>query len=259
MSGTLIPRLGGAEAIQLFSDLEKQLGDGCPAAELVSTEELGVVNPTGGPAPDARQIQQWRSDVMTRLRGIDMHDPGGQPRFGLALGRAISDVIAPIKADAAHEGVWTYLALRVFPDVLYARWPGDIVQGQVKLPPDRWLGASGYRDRNYLKVTWRRWMVMGDIMETADPLLGEDEFLQLFGRSALARNKRLIREAARAILEFGSDQSGSRSYFSRDLMKAICSRSGAVFLDVLDDDDTRDFVQQQAVGLLRSRGRRAAA
>lgn len=259
MAGTLIPRLMPAEAIQIFSDHERQLSEGAGSTDLVDTENLGVANPTGGAVPDALTVQRWRREITGRLDGADLSTLGGQQRYGLVLGRAISEIIRPIKADAAHDGVWWYLSLRVFPDVVLARWPGQKQQGKVQLPADRWIGGSGYRDRNYLKLAWRRWMLLGDIMVTATPPLGEDEFVNLLERSAIARNKRLIREIAKTILEYGPGHPEGRSKFARELMKAICSRSGAVFLDLLDDREIHDLVQDQANGLLRSNRRRAAA
>ncbi|MEE8868168.1 MAG: DUF6339 family protein [Acidipropionibacterium acidipropionici] len=257
MGGMLIPRLKSSEAMKIFSAHENALTEGEDASDLVDIDELGVANPTGGSAPDLAQIKVWREDVVARLSGIDLSSLDGRQRHGLVLGRAIAEVIDPVRADAAHDGVWSYLSLRVFPDVVHARWPGERSQGKVKLPVDRWIGGAGNRDRNYLKLAWRRWMILGDIMETASPLLGEDEFVQLLERSAVARNKLLVREVAKVILEYGPDQPGGRSQFARDFMKLACMKTGSLYLDILSEDEVRDFVRREAKGVVRSKARRA--
>lgn len=256
-AGVLIPRLKPAEAMQIFSSHEKELSEGGAASDLVNTDDLGVVNQTGGSAADQHQIEQWRGSVLTRLKGIDLSTNEGRQRHGMELGRAVAEVIDPVKADAAHDGVWSYLTLRVFPDVVHDRWPGEKVLGQTKLPVDRWIGGAGNRDRNYLKLAWRRWTILGKIMETASPLLGEDEFGALLERSAVARNKRLICEVARVVLQYGPDQPGGRSEFAREFMKQVCAKTGSLYLDMLSDDEMYDFVQRVAAKSVRSRGRRS--
>lgn len=257
MTGLLVPRLKASEALQTFSAHEKALSEGCDPSDLVDTEDIGVANPTGGSAPGQAQVKKWRDEVVSRLSGIDLSTLDGRQRHGLLLGRALAEVINPGKADAAHDGVWSYLSLRVFPDVVHDRWPGARSQGEVTLPVDRWIGGAGNRDRNYLKLAWRRWTLLGDIMETASPLLGEDEFVQLLERSAVARNKSLIREVAKVVLEYGPYQPGGRSQFARDFMMLVCMKTGSLYLDILSEDEIHDFVQREAAGVVRSKARRA--
>lgn len=257
MTGMLIPRLEAAEAMRAFSAHEEALSEGRDASDLVELDELGVVNPTGGAAAGHQHVKQWRDEIVSRLDGIDLSTQEGRQRHGLVLGRAIAEVIDPVRADAAHDGVWSYLTLRVFPDVVHDRWPGERSQGRVNLSVDRWIGGTGNRDRNYLKLAWRRWMILGDIMETASPLLGEDEFGALLERSAVARNKPLVREVAKVILEYGPDQPGGRSEFTRGFMKLVCMKTGSLYLDILSDDEIRDFVRREAAGVVRSKARRA--
>lgn len=257
MTGMLIPRLKASEAMKIFSAHEEALSEGRDSSDLIDLDELGVVNPTGGAAATQQQVKQWRDQIVSRLEGIDLSTQEGRQRHGLVLGRAIVEVIDPVRADAAHDGVWSYLSLQVFPDVVHDRWPGERSQGKVKLSVDRWIGGTGNRDRNYLKLAWRRWTVLGDIMEAALPLLGEDEFGQLLERSAVARNKPLIREVAKVVLEYGPDQPGGRSEFARDFMKLVCMKTGSLYLDILSGDEIHDFVQREAAGVVRSKARRA--
>lgn len=243
----LVPQLTTGLALQLFREAAERLSAGVQPADLVRRDVVGTPNPTGGSAPDVARLEAWRREILGRLDGISPTSKPERDKHSLVLGQAIAEIINPIPADVAHDGTWSYLSLALLPDVVHARWPGDSRDGQVILPPERWIGAqAGNRDRNYLKLAWRRWVVLGAVMSTASPALGEDEFGALMERTAVARNRRLIRAAAVKILEMGPTQPGGRAEFARSLMKQICARTGSLTLDVLSDEDLASFVDQQA-------------
>ena len=102
----------------------------------------------------------------------------------------------------------------LFPDILAARW-GAPTESQ-ELAPDRWIGRQTGRDRNYLKLAWRRWQVLGPVMSATQDPLGEDEFGALLERSVVARNQRLVRSAALAVVAYRG--SLGRTSFARKLM-----------------------------------------
>ncbi len=257
MSAVVIPRLRAGEAIQLLADHARRLGEGTTPDYLVDTGRISTDDPGAGPLPDTARIDEWREAIVTRLTGFDLRTKDGRDGYGMAVGRAIAEVIDPIGSDASHDGVWSYLSLRVLPDVVYARWPGETIVGELRLPADRWIGAQGgNRDRSYLKQSWRRWEILGDLMSRADPLFGESEFAALLDRPALARDRRLVREAASAILVHGADQPGGRAEFARRLMSLIAARTGSMLLDILSDEELHDLVEGDAVGLVRARARR---
>ena len=93
-------------------------------------------------------------------------------------------MINPSPSDAAHDGVWSFLTLMLFPDILADRWPATSPSGE--LPRDRWIGRQAGRDRNYFKLAWRRWRILGTVMSETGDAFGEDEFGALFERSAVA-------------------------------------------------------------------------
>lgn len=257
MTAVVIPRLRAGEAIQLLADHARRLGEGTTPDYLVDTDRITTDDPSAGPLPDADQVAAWREAVVARLTGFDLTTKAGRDGYGMELGRAIAEVIDPIPADASHDGVWSYLSLRVLPDVVYARWPGETIVGELRLPADRWIGVqSGNQDRSYLKQAWRRWTILGDVMGDADPLLGETEFGALLDRASLARNQRLVRECARAILKYGADQPGGRAEFARKFTGLIAARTGSMLLDILSDEELADFVEEEASGIVRSRARR---
>ena len=240
MTRYLLPRLPAAQARTRLQQIEGHLAEGRRVRELVQLDPPEAVpNPTGGQAATRHELERWRDDVVSRV----IVDTPLKREHGIQFGRALKEVVDPIPSDAAHDGVWSFMSLYVFPDLVLQRWPGtgDFIRGKITLPPDRWIGAQAGRDRNYVKLCWRRWSILEPVMATADPPLGEDEFGALLERTAVARNHRLIIAAARRVVAFRSDKTG-RMQFTRDLMKRICYQTGARSLDLLTDAELAQLV-----------------
>ena len=263
MNSLLIPRLSTSEASKILTDHARSLEGGALPEELVRLEDVpGTPNPTGGAAASPADVQRWRWEVVELLDGIDTHSREGRDALGVALGQAIEDVIHPVPADVAHDGTWSYLSLVVFPDVVNRRWPGEVRNARLILPDERWIGhQTTTRDRNYLKLSWRRWIILGEVMREARPRLGEDEFGALLERTAVARNRRLVTTAARTIILRGPEYPGGRMEFSRQLMKRIAERTGPLLLDIRSDEEILSVVDAEADACFRSvqyRGARRA-
>lgn len=243
----LIPRITSAQARARLEEIQGAFEDGADARALVRIEcPEAVPNATGGPPASWPDIQRWRDEVVDALPVLDgPKRKQFNDRHAIDLGRAVAEVIDPIPSDVAHDGTWRYLSLYVFPDVVAARWPAALqADGRLRVPVDRWVGAPEGRDRNYLKTSWTRWVMLGDVLTGADPLLGEDELVQLMERSAVARNRRLIRATARVICSYTGRL--GRMDFARELLKAVCYQTGARSLDVLSDQELGDLVAQCA-------------
>ena len=263
MNSLLIPRLSTSEASKILTDHARSLEGGALPEELVRLEDVpGTPNPTGGAAASPADVQRWRWEVVELLDGIDTHSREGRDALGVALGQAIEDVIHPVPADVAHDGTWSYLSLVVFPDVVNRRWPGEVRNARLILPDERWIGhQTTTRDRNYLKLSWRRWIILGEVMREARPRLGEDEFGALLERTAVARNRRLVTAAARTIILRGPRYPGGRVEFARQFMKRIAERTGPLLLDILSDEEILSVVDAEADACFRSvqyRGARRA-
>lgn len=242
MTPKLIPRLTTEQAGARFAEIQQRVSEGAQGYELVRVDMgAATLNPTGGEAPTSADLQAWRHDVMGRLQGTRTGTKKHNDRHGAVLGQAISECIDPSPSDAAHDGVWSYLSLWLFPDVVLQRW--GITSGE-ELPVDRWVGAALGRDRNYLKLSWRRWQVLGDLMFEGTSPLGEDEFGALLERTSMARNTRLIRAAALQVLEFSG--TSSRMDFTRTFMKELTYLSGPLQLDALNDEELEELAQEVA-------------
>lgn len=247
MTHKLIPRFSPGQAAARLEQIQVQLASGKRALELVQTDFAGAVpNATGGEAPTHTDLGKWRKGIMDTLDGLRTGSKAENDIHAMELGRALNAIIAPSPSDAAHDGVWSFLALVVFPDVVHARWPADPVTRE--LSKDRWIGRQVGRDRNYLKLSWRRWQVLGPVMEHATPTLGEDEFGALLERSSVARNTRLVRIAAQEIVAFRDE--GARTEFARALMKRITQLTGPLNLDILSDEELVEIVRDCAITVL---------
>jgi hypothetical protein len=134
-----------------------------------------------------------------------------------------------IPADAAHDETWNFLTLIVFPEVAVLRFPD--------MPEERLLGTN----RNVLRRTWLRQEVLGDLMSSSDRSLGEDELVGLFERTALARNRALVRRLAAAIMEYHGDS--ARSVWARELYKRVTFATGPRLLDALSDGELDELIR----------------
>lgn len=247
MTHKLIPRYSTGQAAMRIEEIQNHLADGRPISELVLTEPAGAVpNPTGGEAASSGELGTWRHGVLSLLHELPTGSKSDNDIHGIQLGKALSSVIDPSPSDAASDGAWSFLALSLFPDVVLARWPAHPITHE--LSRDRWIGRQAGRDRNYLKLAWRRWQVLGPVMEAATAKLGEDEFGALLERSAVARNVRLVQVAAKEIIAFSDD--GARTEFARALMKRVTYQTGPLDLNILTTRELAELVRTCATEVL---------
>lgn len=256
MTHKLIPRLTTPQAMARLEDIRRSLQASVDILDLVQFTDTGAApNATGGATASTDDLRRWRDGVRERLDQVPSGAGNRNDRRSLALGRALAEVIDPSRSDTAHDGTWSFLSLCLFPDVVFDRWPPSGINGA--LPEDRWIGAQLGRDRNYLKVTWRRWTTLGSVLLESGKPLGEDEFVALMERSSLARNTRLLRLIASEILRF--DGEGARSEFARQLVKNITKLTGPRDLEFLDEEELRHLVTTAAAELRELRVPRRAS
>ncbi|KRA31228.1 hypothetical protein ASD81_17345 [Nocardioides sp. Root614] len=154
-------------------------------------------------------------------------------RYDIALGQVLRQSLEIVPSDAAHGETWSFLALVLLPDVCAARFPD--------LHADRMIGTPS---KHALRRVWDREEVLLELLDPAHPKpLGEDELFQLFDRTALVRDHRLVRALVAAVLKSGE---GDRSSWARQLYKRITFLTGARLLDVLSDQELDDLVRSEA-------------
>lgn len=187
--------------------------------------------PTGAEVATPERISKVRDQVMNAVQAF-INDSRVQARetavFDVTLGRALHEALEILPSDAAHRATWNFLSAVVFPDVVWARFPEP--------HEERFLGHP----RNALRRVWTRYEVLGVMLLKGDPGLREDELVQLFERTALARNRRLVRTLAQAVLSFSGTT--SRMEFARDLAKRTTHVTGPMLLDTMSHQDLERLV-----------------
>jgi len=223
MSLLVYPRLS-------FSESQLRIGEMSAAFRfggLSRLEELSAYQhpsaapvATGGRIADPDRIAEVREAVISAVSSWTERGSVGRTdaaTFDLTIGRALHDALQIVPSDAAHDEVWNFLTLIVFPDVAVLRFPD--------MHPDRMFGTK----HNALRRAWLRREALGDLTDRYPRPLGEDEMVGLFERSAMARNRPLIRALAVTVMEY--DGLTARSDWARDLYKVIRYATGPRALD----------------------------
>lgn len=239
MSWFIYPRLPLPFAKARISEIAEAMSrGGVSAVQTLAKAEHPRAAPvaTGGRVANSDQITNVRAAVLEttepwwRKDGVPRHQVAA---FDLALGRTLHEHLRVIPADAAHDEVWSFLTLVVFPDVAVIRFPDMHI--------DRLIGTP----RNVLRRTWFRQEVLGDLLHSTDRPLGEDELVGLFERSAVARNRALVRRLAVAVSAY--DGPAARSEWARRLYKRVRFCTGPRLLDALSDAELDAIIHETEV------------
>lgn len=240
IAGAVYPRLTDRAALALRDEMlgmtpeeaaEKHALDH-PAAHYaavggrrIKPDELRVVRKTALEA-----VEPWlslsRSQQLNRGNRAEMDGP---------LGRALHDSMGILPSDAAHDGVWSFMALVLLPEISVARFPDGHV--------NRWLG----RPRNGLRRTWWRYYVLGDLTDPSEDSpwrhkqpLGEDELVGIFERSTIATDRRLAVALAERVLAYeGKD----RSNFARRASRRVLADLAYTEVGILSGEELASFIE----------------
>jgi hypothetical protein len=191
----------------------------------VKADELRVVRKAALEA-----VEPWLA--LSRARQLNR---GNRAEMDGPLGRALHEAMGILPSDAAHDGVWSFMALVLLPEVSVARFP----EGHV----NRWLG----RPRNGLRRTWWRYQVLGDLIDPPDDSLwkhkrplGEDELVGIFERSTIATDRRLAVGLAERVLAYdGRD----RSNFARRVSRRVLADLAYTEVGILSDEELTTFIE----------------
>lgn len=252
MNAILMMRLDGDAAERRFQEVQEALAAGAsPSSVADPAYDSAEPNATGGRAVTIMELREWRDEVLSALEASDPTSREDRDRYALRVGQVLSETLPLMQAEAAHDGVWSFLSLCLLPDVVHKRWP--IENG--RLSPDRWVGKQMARDRNFLKLSWRNWRAVGDLSKAASQPLGEDEMLNLLERTEVARNRELVRAIARHILAQQDFPTGRMDY-TRSLMREISRWTGPLVLDIYTPGELDEFVADVGRRLTFSTGPR---
>lgn len=196
---------------------------------------------TGGHVADVARIREVRKGVVTALsQWFDKGSlrPADVSVFDADLGRVLHPALDIVPADAAHDETWNFIGLLVLPDVTVLRFPA--------LHRDRLLGTQ----RNALRRSWVRQEILGDLVGKGPKPLGEDELVGLFERTALSRNRELVRRTAAFVMEYDGPR---RMNWAREQYKRITFATGPRLLDVLDGHELDTLIRGDTEDLSSTR------
>lgn len=233
----LYPRLSRGRALQILAErLERPLDD---------LRQLGALDhpdaapsATGGqPAPldKLQDLQEAIREIADRA-GFPSSIAGSTQKFDRPCGSALYQLMGIVPADAADEGVWSFLTLIVVPEIGPWRFP--------RQPEDRILG----RPRNVLRRLWWRAWALGPDLESApdgcEPL-GEDESVQIMERPSLGGNRRTARALQDAL--WRAEKAGltvPRSELMRELARRLRAAKSHLALDAIDSPTLADLLDR---------------
>lgn len=185
---------------------------------------------TGGHPADKRKLDEVQGAIRRVAEQAGYPKPlgGSTQTFDRTCGTALYSTMDIVPADAAEEGVWSFLALVVTPEIGPWRFPA--------LSEDRLLG----RPRNVLRRPWWRAWALGPDLDHApagcEPL-GEDEYVQIMERSSLGGNRRTAHAVQSAL--WRAEVNGlalPRSELMRQLTRRARGVKSHIQFDALSDE-----------------------
>lgn len=223
----IYPRLLRATALDVLSEIE-----GRPPEELRS--EASTSHPrieyyaTGSRVPEDR-LRRIAEAVRKNADELGFPKPPGtarQGRFDRTMPALLYKSMRIIPADAASEGVWSFLTLVLLPDVAVWRFP--------RQTQERLIG----RPRNVFRRYWWRARSLG--VNPGDPTseLGEDQLVQIMERPSISGSRKLARTFAQTVLQVadGSPDVGVEALM-RDAAKRLVRLTPFVCFEALPDGD----------------------
>jgi hypothetical protein len=186
------PRLPTDRALELLEDLQ-----GLPLEDLRLRSRLKhseAVFYTAGSAASETKLKELRDRVRAVTDELGFPTPGGRRGEGAALAfdqrlpGLLHQMMDIVPADAAAEGVWSFISLVLLPDAAAWRYPD--------MHPDRLTGHY----RNVFRRLWWRAEVLGAGPRDAPARLGEDQLVAVMERPTIGGDRRLARSFCRAVL-----------------------------------------------------------
>jgi DNA (cytosine-5)-methyltransferase 1 len=208
---------------------------GKSAQELLATYVLSstdaIYPATGGTRLTLDRLEKLRAELLTCARqlGFPSTERMEPASFDRAAAVALLQYLPIQPGEASRTDVWSFITLRVFPDIATWRFP--------KQNERRLLGGV----RNTFQRLWWRAYLLHDPSE-ADPWhllkLPEDALVGLFERPGISSNPHVTRSIAKAIVAIiESVPSAHQEGGWRLAYKRIRQRVPLVNLDALDEPE----------------------
>ncbi len=240
----LYPRLLKSDEKKLVSHLATMSIE--EARQESSTEHPDAIYAaTGGhrvKKADLEQLQSAMRDLAQQCGYPEQPDDQQRRRFDAASGQLLYERMRISPAEAAHPGVWIFLACVLLPDIVRWRFPGKAG----KTSEDHFLWKSRGVRNTFGRVWWRAYILHQAAAEHPFELLywlGEDELVQIMERPTIAGSRALAKQICRSFNHAIGTASGiSRSDLLRDAMKRLRRLLALISFDALDEEVLREMV-----------------
>lgn len=238
--GYVYPRLPKVPAVQLLEKLTPMSIEEAAGTTALSHPDAAHVATGGQPVP-AQLLQEAAREVRRIAEAQGFPRPLTRPtwtKFDVPCADALHQLMQIVPADAASEGVWSFLTLVILPDI--AKWR------YAEMTPERFLGHP----RNTFRKLWWRAEVIGEEStlwegDWGNPL-GEDEYVAIMERPSLAGNAEFARCLAAAVRWKSRRQRRARSELMRDVAKRAIRLLPVICVDALDSEELQDIALQLA-------------
>lgn len=240
----LWPRLNPAVARALFADLAGRTTDQL-ATSARGDHPQSTFAATGGVRVSAAEVTALASSL--RETAVEFGYPGSaDDGERIAFDRAAAEVLYAATdlttVEAAHRGVWNFVALVAAPDLVQWRFGRNNTE--------RWIASD--LSRHMFSRLW--WQALTFAVPTPDGRmdysllrgLSESDLNQITERRSLAGNPRLAQSIARLITSANVDV--SRRALLRDLTPRLRRRLAFIDFAVLTDEQLDDHVRALAHG-----------
>lgn len=226
------PRMSHEDAAAKVSELSAR-----PLSDVAGMATVDVANATYYQMATNRVGEAELLAIQSQIRALATQHgyPAPQARgrslvFDQALTVLLVSAINILPADAADEGVWSFLTLNVCPDVALWRFPNNAsADGSVRENYERLVG----KPRNVFRRSWWRGYVLTP--ELSSQLL-EDESVGIMERPSIGGSPRLARDVARVHLEgLAEGNIRNRQDVLRDAVKRIRRRMGQISIHAISD------------------------
>jgi hypothetical protein len=167
----------------------------------------------------------------------DRPSPAQQKSFDRSLVAALPSIIQMSPAEATEEEVWSFLTVRVLPDVAAWRWPRD----RDRETYERYLGTP----RNIFRRAWWTNHCLGEY----GPQLGAESLVQIIERTSIGFSPKLARAVAKVFLE---QEATNEQELLREAMKLILRLGGRISLLTMPTELVEEKFQEVFVAAARS-------
>jgi hypothetical protein len=241
----LYPRLLKSDERRLVSKLASiSIAE---AREASSTEHPDATfAATGGHRVTKCMLEELQANMRELARQCgypEQPDEQQRRRFDAASGQLLYEKMQISAAEAAHPGIWIFMACVLLPDIVRWRFPGGT---NSKTPDERFLWKSRGVRNTFGRVWWRAHILYQENVENPCELLyllGEDELVQIMERPNIAGSPVLAKQICRSFIDASSAESGiSRSDLLRDTMKRLRRLLAMTSFDALDKEVLRELI-----------------